>query len=129
MRLSVAAFFGAVLLAGPVLAQPYGDQLPPDASPGIPSDRAVNPAPGATRPYLGHPGTFYDPVQRLRELDARAASLPPREARAMRAELRRIHAFAETQRARHGGDLRDWDRERMTRMMNELASAHPGLRG
>lgn len=116
----------AVAIGAPSLAQPYG---PPGASPGLPSGRAVNPAPGATRPYLGHPRTFYDPAERLRDIDSRTSTLRPRNARAARAQLRRIHAFADTQRARHGGRLRDWDRERMNRMMNDLVRSYPELRG
>ena len=80
----------AVAIGAPSLAQPYG---PPGASPGLPSGRAVNPAPGATRPYLGHPRTFYDPAERLRDIDSRTSTLRPRNARAARAQLRRIHAF------------------------------------
>ena len=87
----------------------------------------VNPAPGATRPFLGHPGSFYDPVQRLSDIDARAAALPPREHRRVQADVQRIDSFAATQRARHG-DLRDWDRERMTRMMNDLVRKYPELK-
>ncbi len=113
-----------VLAAGPGLAQP----LPPGASPGLPGPQSVNPAPGARGPYLGHPNTFYDPMDRLHELDSRLETLPPHEARRARADLHRIHAFAEMQRSRHGGKLRDWDRERMMRMMNDLVRRNPDLK-
>ena len=79
-------------------------------------------------PYLGHPQAFYDPTQRLQALDARAATLPAAQARAVRTDLRRVHAFADTQRARHGGELRDWDRERMTQLLDNVTARHPQLR-
>ena len=124
--LPAAAAVALLATAAPAFAQP--GRMAPLASPGIPNDAAVNPAPGATRPYLGHPGRFYDPAQRLQAIDGRIAALPPRRRRAARADLLRIHAFADTQRARHGG-LRDWDRERMTVMMNRLVATYPELRG
>lgn len=108
---------GSALASAPALAQPM------NAGPG-----GVNPAPGATRPFLGHPHTFYDPMQRLQDIDARTAALPPARRSRVAADVHRIDAFAQTQRARHG-DLRDWDRERMTRMMDDLVRRHPELRG
>ncbi len=124
--LGLAALLASPSVGGAALAQPMP---PPGASPGIPSDQAVDPAPGATRPYLGHPGAFYDPVQRLQSLDARAAALPPAQMRRVRSDLRAIHAFADTQRQRHGGELRDWDREHMNALMNDLVARFPQLRG
>ena len=126
MKIAALGLAAGLLTAGTALAQ----AMPPvGASPGVPNDQAVDPAPGATRPYLGHPGAFYDPVQRLQSLDDRAAALPPAQARRIRAELRSIHAFADTQRQRHGGELRDWDREHMNALMNDLVAKHPQLRG
>ncbi|MBE7219064.1 MAG: hypothetical protein INR64_11385 [Caulobacteraceae bacterium] len=119
---TAALGLAAALLAAPALAQPL-------ASPGVPNSQAVNPAPGATRPFLGHPKTFYDPAQRLQDIDARAAALPPGEQHRVSMDVQRIHAFADQQRARHGGALRDWDRERMTRMMNDLVRKYPELKG
>ena len=122
-RAATFALLAALMAGGTALAQP----LPPGASPGVPGADAVNPAPGASGPYLGHPGRFYDPSDRLRDLDARLAGLPPHEAMRARSGLHSIHAFADGQRSRHGGQLRDWDRERMTRMMNDLVRRYPDL--
>ena len=124
MKLAAAA---ATLLVALTVIPAFAQPLPPGASPGVTGPDSVNPAPGATRPYLGHPHTFYDPMQRLQDLDGRLANLPPREAMGARAGLHRIHAFAEMQRGRHGGQLRDWDRERMMRMMNHLVRRFPDL--
>ena len=125
MTIRLAALAAATLLAGAVAASA---QPTTGASPGVPGDQAVDPAPGATQPYLGHPQAFYDPMQRLQALDSRAATLPPGQARSVRADLRRAHAFAETQKARHGGELRDWDRERLTQLLDEVTAKHPQLR-
>lgn len=124
MASNLAALTAALWLTGVVGATAQ----PPGLPPGLPGDVAVDPAPGAARPYLGHPKAFYDPMQRLQDLDGRAAALPPRQARALRADLRRVHAFAATQQARHGGELRDWDRERITELLNDVAAKYPQLR-
>ena len=124
--LPIAAASALLAAAAPSLAQP--GRRAPLASPGVPNDTAVNPAPGAVRPYLGHPGRFYDPAERLQAIDGRIGALAPARRRAARADVRRIHAFADGQRARHG-DLRDWDRERMTVMMDRLVAVYPELRG
>ena len=123
MKAAIALF--VTLAAAPALAQ----SLPPGASPGLPGPESVNPALNASGPYLGPPGKFYAPADRP-ERPRRAAGEPsPHEAAGARADLRRIHAFADAQRSRHGGELRDWDRERMTRMMDDLVRRYPDLKG
>lgn len=115
-----AALLAALAAATAVHAQP-----PASASP---VQGGADPAPGATLPYLGHPHSFQDPLVRLEALEARAATLPHSEARAVGIRLKAIHADVDVRRARNGGDLRDWDRERLERMMNEVVHLHPALR-
>ncbi len=139
---SCAALAVALAAVVPVLAQPAIDPSQggviasaphPDTaqeSPGIPSDQAVNPAPGATGPYVGAgPKGFYDVDQRISQVAQRVASLPPAQRRRAAAMLRSIRSEEATQRARHGGELRDWDREKLTDMLDKLAAQVPGLGG
>ncbi len=98
-------------------------------SPGIPGPEAVNPAPGATGPYVGAgPKSFYDVDARLDAIAGRVAALPPGQRRKAGAEIHQIRAAEATQRARHGGELRDWDRENMTQKLDQLVEQIPALR-
>jgi hypothetical protein len=100
VALALAAFIGA-----PAYAQPG----------------AVDPAPGAPGPYAGaSKAAFYSVEGRIAAVEERIGALPARQARAARAELRALKAFETQQRARHGGELRDWDREAMTARLNRL---------
>jgi hypothetical protein len=123
-----AILFGAALVgASPALGQP---QLTPGSAPGITEDRAVDPAPNAPGPYVGHdPQTFYNTEQRIAAVEGRLGALPPRQRRAAVAQIRSIRAEEATQRQRHGGELRDWDREHLNRRLDQLVGRFPGLRG
>lgn len=91
--------------------------------------RAVDPVPGATRPYVGvGPQRFYDVEDRIARMQARMPALPAYQRRRAYAEMRSIIAEERTQRDRHGGQLRDWDREHLNARLNALASRYPGLR-
>lgn len=81
----------------------------------------VDPAPGAPGPYVGATKeAFYSVESRIAAVEARIGSLSPRAARAARAQLIALKAFEARQRARHGGELRDWDREAMTARLNRI---------
>jgi hypothetical protein len=79
----------------------------------------VDPAPGATDGYVGAgKQAFYSVEQRMAALEARVAA--GRAPRAVRAELAALKAFEARQRARRGGELRDWDREAMSARLNRI---------
>lgn len=76
-----------------------------------------DPAPGAPGPYAGaDKPSFYSVEARVAELEARLGSM----SRAARGQLNSLKAFLATQRARHGGELRDWDREHATARLNRI---------
>ncbi len=126
-------------LATASAAQPMGDpgssvvasQPVPDGGEGtgIPGPEAVNPAPGATGPYVGAgPQGFYDVDARLAAVTSRVSALSPAQRRRATAAIHQIRAEEATQRARHGGELRDWDRENMTQKLDQLVQQFPALR-
>ena len=137
--LSSATLLAAGLaFSAPVAAQPMGDPGPPvtasqpvpdSGTPGIPGPQSVNPAPGATGPYVGAgPQGFYDVDARLASVAGRVSSLPPGQRRRADAQIHQIRAEEAIQRARHGGELRDWDRENMTQKLDQLVQQYPMLR-
>lgn len=92
-----------------------------ERGPGIDSDRAVNPAPGAgEHPYVGHSAdAFYHTRERIERAEQRAASLRgPQRRRALNG-IRSIKAELARQEARHG-EIRDWDREHLNRRLDAL---------
>jgi hypothetical protein len=98
----------AALIGSPALAQTMAGD-------------GVDPAPGAAGPYLGAPPqAFYDVDSRMAAMEARIQALSGQTATSAASELRAIRALAATQRARHGGELRDWDREAITVRLNRL---------
>ena len=131
---------GCLAFGGAAAARPTGDPGPgvtasqpvPDTgpgSPGIPGPDAVDPAPGARGPYVGAGAQgFYNVDARLAAIAGRVASLPPAQRRRAGAQIHQIRAEEATQRARHGGELRDWDRENMTQKLDQLVQHYPPLR-
>ena len=108
-----------------VASQPVPDSAAP--SPGIPSDAAVNPAPGATGPYVGDGRrNFYDVDSRIADVTSKIAALPAGQRHRAMAGLKSIKAEEATQRQRHG-DLRDWDRESLNHRLDQLAEQFPAL--
>ena len=139
--LSSALILAAGLaVASSASTQPMGDPEPPvtasqpvpdtgQASSGIPGPDAVNPAPGATGPYVGAgPPGFYDVDARLQAVAGRVAALPPGQRRRASTQIHQIRSEEATQRARHGGELRDWDRENITQKLDQLVQQFPSLR-
>lgn len=85
----------------------------------------VDPVPGAPDGYVGAgKQAFYSVEQRMAALEDRVAS--GRASRSVRAELAALKAFEARQRARHGGELRDWDREAISARLNRIEAMAPG---
>ena len=83
-------------------------------------------APGA---YAAQPASgFYDVEGRIAAYEAKASTMGRAGAR-VRSSLRAIKAFAAQQKARHGGELRDWDREALTARLDALQARTPALAG
>jgi hypothetical protein len=100
------AILSASLIAVPVLAQ----------------DGGVDP--GANTPYAGtSKQDFYDVDQRMNAIEQQIKARGHSGARAM-AAMRSIRSFEATQRARHGGQLRDWDREAINVRLDQLVGRY-----
>lgn len=116
--LAIAAV--ASLAVTPALAQPAVPAQPKvgEMHQGI---GGVNPVLGAADSYAGAPKDhFYSVEARIADLEARAKGLRGPRARSARSQIIAIKAFEATQRSRHGGELRDWDRETLTARLNKL---------
>lgn len=85
----------------------------------------VDPAPGAPDGYVGAgKAAFYSVEQRMAALEGLVAS--GKASRAVRVELSALKAFEARQRARHDGELRDWDREAITARLNRIEALAAG---
>ena len=89
----------------------------------------ADPAPGAQSAYVGKsPAAFYDVEARIDRVTervnaARAShALTPGAARQAMASLRAIKSEAAFRRQRHGGELRDWDRELLNQRLDKVAA-------
>jgi hypothetical protein len=100
------AIFSASLAAAPALAQDGG------ADPGAPTAYA-----GVSKE------AFYSVEQRMSAIEQRLRSMGRAAGRAL-AQMRSIRAFETQQRARHGGELRDWDREALNVRLDRLVQQH-----
>ena len=99
-------------------------------SPGVTGPDSVNPAPGAPGPYIGAGRQgFYDVDQRIADVSGRIASLPPGQRHRAMSAMRGVKSEEATQRARHGGQLRDWDRENLNHKLDMMVQSYPGLGG
>ncbi len=82
------------------------------------------PNPGAPTAYAGASvHGFYDVDQRMVSIEQRIKAMGRGGARAM-AAMRQIRAFEATQKARHGGELRDWDRETINLKLDQLVGRY-----
>ena len=123
VALCSSVIVAALIVSGAASAQP------PGASQGIPGAEAVNPAPGATDPYVGAGRTgFYDVDARIAGMANRIGGLPARQRRLAKSQIAQIRSEEATQRARHGGDLRDWDPENLNAKLDSLVQHFPLLR-
>ena len=132
-RLFGASLFlaAAVCAAAPALAQPVVASQPmPDTaqeSPGIPGPEAANPAPGAHGPYIGAGRQgFYDVDQRIASASQQIAGLPAGQRRRAASQLHAIKSEEAFKRAKYG-ELRDWDREHLNAMLDQLMQQYPAL--
>jgi hypothetical protein len=99
-------------------------------SPGVTGPDSVNPAPGAPGPYVGAGRQgFYDVDQRIASVSGRIASLPAGQRHRAMVAIRGVKSEEATQRARHGGQLRDWDRENLNHKLDAMMQTYPGLGG
>ena len=108
-----ALFVAALLAAAPLsvaLAQDGG------ADPHAPDAYA-----GASKPAV------YDVDARIANMEAKARALPARESHRAMAALAAIKGFEHGQLARHGGELRDWDREAVNVRLDRLQASMPSL--
>lgn len=111
--------------AAPALAQ---QAAPLNTVPEVPSVGAPHAGVGGVNPVLGAPDSyggapkaaFYSVEARISGLEARAKSMNGPAASQARAQIVAIKSFEATQRARHGGELRDWDREAITARLNRV---------
>lgn len=129
--LAATAAGSASAMAQPDAGAPVVASSPvPDTghpSPGIPGPEAVNPAPGAQGPYVGAGKQgFYDVDQRIAAASQHIGSLPAAQRRRAAAQLKAIKSEEAFKRSKYG-ELRDWDREHLTVMLDQLARQYPAL--
>ena len=75
----------------------------------------ADPAPAATTAYVGaDKAGFYDVEARI---DAAMQQSPSKR---VMGQLRAIKSEANFRKARHGGELRDWDRELLSRRLDQV---------
>lgn len=111
------ALFLAALLAAPLMST---------APAAWAQDGGANP--GAADAYAGQPKqVFYSVEDRMNAMEAKAAALGGAQARRARQQIALIRGFERTQRAKHGGELRDWDREALNVRMDRVAQMMPAL--
>ena len=115
------ALAGLTLAAAPALARQPPDTPPNQAAPGVDSAHAVDPAPDANGPYVGHgEHAFYEVQARIDRVEQRALTqLSGPRRRGALADIRSIKAEMVAQIARHG-ELRDWDRENLNHRLDRL---------
>ena len=119
MRIALAtALVGALALPGLALAQEA--QTTVTASQPVP-----NPPPATTERGPGTADTMYSGAlkgQAFLDVDARMAAMDGKVGGNKRAAamLRGIKGEAKVRRARHGGELRDWDRELLNKKLDQL---------
>lgn len=90
--------------------------------------RSIDPAPGAQGPYVGAgPRRFYNVEDRIARIESRLAALPASQRRRAYTEMRSIRAEERTQRGKHDGELRDWDREHLNQRLDALVRRYVGL--
>jgi hypothetical protein len=116
---SVIIVAGAMLaVTSTAIAQPPSSQAPPAADPGV-----AGPYAGA-----GVQG-FYDVDARIDHIQQAISTLPPGQAHRATSQLNAIRSDLKFRKARHGGELRDWDRELISKKLDELVGQYPSLKG
>ncbi len=105
-------------IAQPASSQPPSPQAPPAADPGV-----------AGRYAGAGPQGFYAVDARIDHIQQAISSLPPGKARRATSQLNAIRSDLKFRKARHGGELRDWDRELISKKLDELVGQYPSLKG
>ena len=120
------AVLAAFALAGTASAQmqPAPTTTPMETQAGVTSAQAVDPAPGAPGPYVGHSeNVFYDVQARIDRVQQRIDGLPGAKKTRANKQLASIKAELATQKARHGS-VRDWDRENINKRLDTLEATY-----
>lgn len=111
------------MVAAPAVAQPYGGPGR-DPGQGYGQGRDGGADPRAPNAYAGvSKDAFYSVEQRMNAIEQRIRSMGRRGVRAM-AAMRQIRGFEAQQRRRHGGELRDWDREALNVRLDRLVQQY-----
>ena len=91
----------------------------------------ANPPPSTTPPTTanadtGYAGTAHGPA--FRDIDDRIAALEARAKgdRSAMAMISKVKGEAKYRRARHGGELRDWDRELLNKQLDQVSATVGG---
>lgn len=101
---------------------PATSTAPLERQPGVASAQAVDPAPGASGPYVGHSeSAFYDVQARIDRVQTRVDGLTGAKRVQANKQLASIKSELSTQKARHG-TVRDWDRENINKRLDALES-------
>jgi hypothetical protein len=128
--LTILAVAGLSLaaVASTAVAQPEpqaAGTAPAEASPPPPNSDAD---PHVAGPYAGAgPHAFYDVSARIDNLQQKIASLPPGQGRRAASQLKAIKGELKYRMDRHNGELRDWDRELITKKLDQLIAQYPSL--
>ena len=101
-------------------ADPAAATTPMEPQAGVASAQAVDPAPGAHGPYVGHSeNAFYDVDARITRVQTRVDGLTGAKKLQANNKLSAIKSELATQKARHGS-VRDWDRENINKQLDKL---------
>jgi hypothetical protein len=101
---------------------PAATPTPPPAADHAPDNHVTGPYAGA-----GGPHAFYDVGSRIDHMQQAASALPGGKGRAVVAQLNHIRAELKFRMKRHGGELRDFDREAVSEKLDHLAAQYPAL--
>ncbi|MGC1302443.1 MAG: hypothetical protein WA840_08715 [Caulobacteraceae bacterium] len=117
----------AFAAASAAAAQTPMNQTPMNQAPPAPTPPSADP--GVSGPYAGA-GVhgFYDIDARIDHLQQAISALPPGQARRAASQLKAIRSDLKFRKARHNGELRDWDRELISKKLDQLAAQYPALR-
>ena len=127
VSLAVCGGAAAQMQPGPP-ADPATATAPMQPQAGVTSAQAVDPAPGASGPYVGHSeNAFYDVQARIDRVQTRVDALAGARKAQANKQLASIKSELATQKARHGS-VRDWDRENINKRLDRLEARY-GLGG
>lgn len=113
----------ASLVATAASAQPYGRGPGPAPAYGYRGGDGGD-DPRAPDAFAGvSKEAFYSVEQRMGAIEQRIRAMGRRGFAAM-AQMRQIRGFERQQRARHGGELRDWDREAINVRLDRLVGRY-----